>query len=676
MDLTHQELVLLLGLLAAAVIGLLLFAGARMTIRRMNREIAARREAERELQLSESRLRAAMQGTETGLWEWNPQTGDVYLDPVWFTMLGYQADDMPHEFDTFVSLLHPDDRASAIEIIETAASGKPGRFEAEFRMRRNDGSYCWILSKGRLLETGNVYRWIGIHSDLTERKKSQEALLKSEKKFRALVEQSPFSTIILTPDGSVELANEASAKLWSFTPEAMTEMYNSYNILKDEQAAKVGLMPYIERAFTGEKVVMPVVEYDAVETFNTPPLTEPAGRKRWIQARMYPIKDSAGKVHNVILLEEDVSERREAETQIRESEEKYRTLVENIPDVTWTTDIYGSTSYVSSNIEEIYGYSPDEICSDPQLWLGRIHEEDVGRVKHAFDSYFRTGSGFDIEYRIMHKKGHWVWFHDRSIAIYEKDGIKYADGVVSDITERKKTEQAIVDYQDRLKHLASELSRTEVRERRSIATDLHDQVGQSLAVMRMQLAAAIGKTTDPAIIKSLEDVSDSLRQAIQETRSIMYDISSPMISELGLSAAISEWLEKHIGEKYSLRTQFSDDGEDKPLSEDTRSILFRNVRELLVNVVKHAKATQVSVEITRKGSNIQIIVEDDGQGMVKQMIAEQQKQSRGFGLFSIEERMQDLGGSLSVENIPGHGVRAVITAPLDTMDTMDTMDKG
>ena len=151
----------------------------------------------------------------------------------------------------------------------------------------------------------------------------------------------------------------------------------------------------------------------------------------------------------------------------------------------------------------------------------------------------------------------------------------------------------------------------------------------------------------------------------------MYDISSPMISELGLSAAITEWLEKHIGEKYSLRTQFSDDGEDKPLSEDTRSILFRNVRELLVNVVKHAKASLVSVDITRQGSNIQIIVEDDGQGMDKEMIAEQQKQSRGFGLFSIEERMQDLGGSLSLENSPGHGARAVITAPLDT-----TMDNG
>ena len=148
----------------------------------------------------------------------------------------------------------------------------------------------------------------------------------------------------------------------------------------------------------------------------------------------------------------------------------------------------------------------------------------------------------------------------------------------------------------------------------------------------------------------------------------MYDISSPMISELGLSAAISEWLDVHIGEKHGLRTRFYDDGEDKPLNVDTRSILFRNVRELLVNVVKHAKATQVSIAITRTGSNIKIIVEDNGQGLNKQMIKEQHKQSWGYGLFSIDERMRDLGGSIAVENLPGNGVRAVVIAPLDTLD--------
>lgn len=540
MDLTHQELVLLLGLFAAAVIGLLLFVGARLTIRRMNREIAARRNAERDLTLSESRLREAMQGTETGLWDWNPQTGDVYYDPVWFTMLGYQPDAMPHSLDTFSSLLHPDDQASALQIIGAAASGKRERFEVEFRMRRSDGSYSWILSKGRLLKSdtsGNPSRWIGIHSDLTERKKAQEALQESEQRFSRLVAQSPVSIQVHNLDGELVMHNTAYAHLYALNQQALAGLYEKYNVRQDEQARKLGLAQFVERVYLGEDVVFPPYEYNGIDTLKTLDIENPVSKNSWVQTIGFPIKDENGNVTSAVFMSEDIS-------------------------------------------------------------------------------------------------------------------------------ERKQAEQAIADYQNRLKELAYQLSRTEEKERRSIAIDLHDRVGQSLAVMRMQLAAAIGKTKEPEVVKSLEDVSDSLRQAIQETRSIMYDISSPMISELGLSAAISEWLEVNIGEQYGLRTLFGDDGADKPLSDDTSSLLFRHVRELLVNVVKHANASQVSVKITRHDNTIQILVEDDGKGLNKQQTAEH-KQSRGFGLFSIEERMRDLGGSLLLENLPGKGVRAVITAPLE-----------
>lgn len=541
MDLTHQELVLLLGLLAAAVTGLLLFAGARLTIRRLNREITARHNAERDLKLSESRLREAMQGTETGLWEWNSQTGDVFFDPVWFTMLGYQVDAMPHSLDTFSSLLHPDDRASALQTVKSAASGKRERFEVEFRLRRSDGSYSWILSKGRLLESdtsGNPSRWIGIHSDLTERRKTQQALQESEQRFSRLVAQSPVSIQVHNLEGELVLHNPAYAHLYALNQQALAELYEKYNVRQDEQARKLGLAPFVERVYLGEDVVFPAYEYNGIDTLKTLNVENPVSRKCWVQTIGFPIKDGHGNVSSAVFMSEDIS-------------------------------------------------------------------------------------------------------------------------------ERKQAEQAIANYQNRLKELMYELSRAEEKERRSIAVDLHDRVGQSLAVMRMQLAAAIGKTAKPEVVKSLEDVSESLRRAIQETRSIMYDISSPMISELGLSAAISEWLEVNIGEQYGLRTLFSDDGADKPLSDDTSSILFRHVRELLVNVVKHANASQVRVKITREDSTIQLLVEDDGKGLNTEQTAVQQKQSRGFGLFSIEERMRDLGGSLLVENLPGKGVRAVITAPLE-----------
>ena len=326
-----------------------------------------------------------------------------------------------------------------------------------------------------------------------------------------------------------------------FTPlneQTLAELYDKYNVLQDEQARRLGLMPFIEKAYKGEDVVFPHYEYDGLDTLKTLDFNNPVSRKCWVQSHGFPLKDEHGKITSVVFMSED-------------------------------------------------------------------------------------------------------------------------------ITERKKSEQEVINYQRRLKDVAFELARAEEKERRNIATDLHDHVGQSLAVLRMQLAAAMGKTTDPVVLTALDGVSESLRQAIQETRNIMYDISSPMLNELGLSAAISEWLKVHVADKHGLQTQFSDDGEAKPLGEDTRSILFRNVRELLVNVVKHATAHRVSVDVARTGDNIAITVEDDGRGAKIDMTTKQQMQGGGFGLFSVEERMRDLGGSLTIESPPGHGVRAVIIAPLE-----------
>lgn len=541
MDLSHQELLILVGFMAAAVLGLLLFVSTRMTIVRINREMENRRDIERELRISESRLREAMQGTETGLWEWNPQSGEIYLDTVWFTMLGHAVDAMPHTFETFESLLHPDDRAAALEVIEGIVGERRERFEMELRMRSSDGSYRWILSKGRLLETdtaGKASRLIGIHTDITEQKMAQEALHESDQRFRRLVTQSPISIQIHDIDGKLVLSNPAYARLYALNEQTLAELYDKYNVRQDDQARRLGLMPFIEKTYKGEDVVFPPYEYDGLDTLKTLDFNNPVSRTCWVQSHGFPLKDEHGKITSVVFMSED-------------------------------------------------------------------------------------------------------------------------------ITERKKSEQEVINYQRRLKDVAFELARAEEKERRNIATDLHDHVGQSLAVLRMQLAAAMSKATDPDVLTALDAVSESLRQAIQETRNIMYDISSPMLNELGLSAAISGWLKVHVGDKHGLQTQFSDDGEAKPLGEDACAILFRNVRELLANVVKHAAAQRVSVDVSRTGDNIAITVEDDGRGAMIDMTTKQQMQGRGFGLFSIEERMRDLGGLLTIESTPGHGFRAVIIAPLE-----------
>ena len=239
--------------------------------------------------------------------------------------------------------------------------------------------------------------------------------------------------------------------------------------------------------------------------------------------------------------------------------------------------------------------------------------------------------------------------------------------IEEDITDRKQAEEKINNYQERLKALASQLTVTEEKERRRIAADLHDQIGQSLALARIQMAAAKKSAADDGLAAKLDDISEILREAVQDTRHLIFDLSPPAMHEIGLGAAISEWLDDQIGNRYGLKTEFFDNIDQsyrKTLDESVRAILFRNVRELLINVVKHAQANQVSVSTEITDGVLKIVVQDDGIGFDYRSEFQRVKPDGGFGLFSIKERMADLGGTLEIESEPDKGCKAILTVPI------------
>jgi signal transduction histidine kinase len=239
-------------------------------------------------------------------------------------------------------------------------------------------------------------------------------------------------------------------------------------------------------------------------------------------------------------------------------------------------------------------------------------------------------------------------------------------GMVMDITERKQAEQKIIDYQQRLKALASQLTIAQEKERRAIATQLHDSVGQLLALACIQLASARNSTSDSNLADKLDDISDTLHKGSEDTEQLMFELTSPTIQEIGLSSAISEWLEMQIETRHGLKTEFIDNISDnriKTLDLDLRAILFRNVRELVVNVVKHARANKVSVRLEDRSPSIRILVEDDGIGFEPRTLTQPRSKTGGFGLFSIEELMADLGGSLRIVSEAGKGCTAILSAP-------------
>ena len=213
--------------------------------------------------------------------------------------------------------------------------------------------------------------------------------------------------------------------------------------------------------------------------------------------------------------------------------------------------------------------------------------------------------------------------------------------------------------------MASELTLIEERERRRIATELHDGATQSLAFARMQLASACKAIAEPEATKKLNDVSQILRESLQQIRDVLLDLSSPSMNEIGLGAAISEWLEEHVVKRHGLRTSFANECGIVPLDDDVRAVLFRNTRELLANVIKHAGTDTVSIRMDSTGEVLRITIEDDGAGFDPDKKVPTSN-GGGFGLFSIRECMLDLGGSLQIVSAPGKGCEATLIMPLDS----------
>ncbi len=242
--------------------------------------------------------------------------------------------------------------------------------------------------------------------------------------------------------------------------------------------------------------------------------------------------------------------------------------------------------------------------------------------------------------------------------------------IQQELTERKQADERIRTYQERLRSLASELSLTEERERREIATALHDRIGQTLAICKIQLGALRQSASSTELAEPLEEIHQYIEDIIQNTRSLTFEISSPILYQLGLESAL-EWLAEQTQKRDGVRAKFRDDGQPKPLDDDIRIVLFQAVRELLINVVKHAQAQSVEVVIGRDDSHVRIAVEDDGVGFDVFPIGSHWSEIEGFGLFSIRERLSHLGGQLQITSEPGHGTRVALLAPLKREEISD-----
>ena len=217
-------------------------------------------------------------------------------------------------------------------------------------------------------------------------------------------------------------------------------------------------------------------------------------------------------------------------------------------------------------------------------------------------------------------------------------------------------------YQNQLRRLTSELSLVEARERREIASDLHDHIGQALAYVSQKLTILKGNAIFSGMEDDFSEILSILDQTIRYTRDLTVEISPPVLYELGLFAAI-DWLAERAFQRYKLKVISSQSGTPLEIAEDIMVFMFKAIQELINNVAKHAEAKQVNIRTNWLENGIEIVVSDDGRGFDTTTFENGLSDDCCFGLFSIRERLSYTGGSLRIDSAPGQGTRISISRP-------------
>ena len=367
--------------------------------------------------------------------------------------------------------------------------------------------------------------------------------------------------------------------------------------------------------------------------------------------------DDAGKPMGILAIGRDIRERQRAEEQLH----FLGSITENISDAIIVTNADFCITYINKVAEKFFGYRLDELKGKtPEIFNAEPMAAQIQKKVYQTVSSGKTYLGESLNRR---KDGSTFFCEYKVMPLQDSHGKIYAySSLQRDISERKEAEAKLLAYQEQLRTLTLEMMLVEERERRRIASELHDQIGQNLALCKLKITALEKSMTMVALRSELAEVRRMLESCIQDARSLIFDLSPPILYELGLNAAL-EWLAERIQEQFKIPIEFENHFGDLQLDNDQQVILFQVVRELLINVGKHSAASRSKVVLSQLKPFLKIQVSDDGVGFDASKIFSPSERSSGFGFFSMRERLNYLGGKLEVRSRPGHGSRIVLMVP-------------
>jgi len=613
-------------------------------------DVTALHQAERALRESEERYRVLFENAPVGIGVADREGRLVAFNDAMLEPGGYARGDglLTNVADLYVD---PADREALLETFRQRGTVR----QVETRFRRKDGGWYHAAVSLNSVVIAEQPCALAIVQDITEAKRAQEELAKAQALLLAAIEQTPAGILIAdAPDGRIHLANSAALGIRGAAGVPLTdipikrhpESWQVYHPDGSPFAAED--LPLSQAVLYGRTVR----DVDAL-------ICHADGSKRWVLANAAPVRGPDGTVVAGVVVFPDITERKRAEAELRASEERFAKAFDLSPDAIvisvmedgWIVD-------VNAGMLRLTGYTREEVLGHSSVELGLWGDDPAARAEWV--RMLRSeGSVRGLERTYRTRRGDVVAVV--SAEVFELNGQSHVLTYATDITDRKRAETELAASREQLREFAARLQAVREEERTAIAREIHDELGQALTGIKMDLAWLADRL--PKTSKALRSRSRSLTELVDSTIAVVRDLSARLrpsvLDDLGLAAAV-EWQVSDLARRTGLGVKLETGAETGDLDRERATAMFRILQEALTNVVRHAEASHVTVRLMAEADRLVLSVSDDGVGILK----EQAASPRSLGILGMRERALAFGGSVEVRSRRQGGTVVTASVPL------------
>lgn len=584
------------------------------------------------------------------LTELNPERV-IYVSPAFEQIWAVPVEILYRDPRSWLSMVHAGDQERVAAAFEAYVRGQAPAYNIEYRIQRPDGAIRWICDEGaRIVDTFGEVRWIsGIAKDITEQKGANDALRESEERFRLMADSAPVMIWMSDLDKHCIYFNKRWLDFTGRTiekelgegwaenvhPEDLRRCIKKYSNAFDDRRPFV--MEYRLRRFDGE--------YRWIADFGTP--------------RYEPSGAFCGYIGSCI----DITDRKLAQDAMRESEAKFRALFESnvLPIVYW----HESDAVVDANDAylRLIGFTQEELKTGKVRWDPTVPDTEIGIEREAREvlaSRRQPFIQFEKEYRLRDGRHIHVLVGASLLPGKSDSGMAF----VVDLTERKLTEQKLRDLTARLFHGHEE-------ERTKIARELHDDIGQRLALIEIELEQLSQMTSEPSdeVPRLIQELGKQTREIATDVQHISHELHPPKLEYLGLVSAVKA-LCRELSVHKKIRIDVEAHDMSTSIPRNVALCVYRVVQEALQNVVKHSRSAEARVVLEERADHMEVCICDSGIGFDPKSTAAK----TGIGLVSMHERLRLVRGTLAIESHPRQGTSIKIYVPLTAAE--DEEGKG